>query len=284
VKHPAEFYMKYLLIQDPQVLDAQLLKKISDWGILSPDEKYLGFLRQRIPAPPPGFDPLNFSDRPSMRYLREQGVYEIFHSTPGMNEAWDLMADPEKRLIVEQAILSRLDLKMLAQKLNKKNGWFLTEDGISTFRHYFWNLKLLTFDEWGRNLWSRTALYETYMGLLRADSKLSFSLLRIEQSIESKNMIRRAQEIAYYTLEEVNLKPGTPPDKVKAISVLNKSIVECHEALSTSDMALKDVLKQFERWRMEGSPVQPRDVHELAPNGNFTNGGAGSKDPKPLPN
>jgi hypothetical protein len=57
VKHPAEFYMKYLLIQDPQVLDAQLLKKISDWGILSPDEKYLGFLRQRHPASTPSTSP-----------------------------------------------------------------------------------------------------------------------------------------------------------------------------------------------------------------------------------
>jgi hypothetical protein len=281
MRHPAEFYFKALIIQNPTWTDEQILKKAQDWGILSPDEKYLPFLRAEIPPPPPNFDSANFLDRPSMRYLREQGVYEYFRSPQEMAEAWDLMASPEKRLVAEQLVLSRVDLKIPCQKINKKHGWFLTEDGIKTFAHYFWNPSLLTFDEWGRYLYGRSALYERHMALLHGNTNLAFFHLRIEQTVESKAMIQRAQEIAYFAMEEVNLKPGTGADKIKAISVLAKAVVECHEALSTSDMALKDVLKQFERFRVEHPHSSPPDIRILAPAGNYTGGGAAEKDKLP---
>ena len=132
-----------------------------------------------------------------------------------------------------------------------------------------------------------TATFHPHPGpLLLVHSALALFHMRLEQAVESKTMIQRSQEIAYFTLEEVNLKPGTQPDKVKAISVLTKAVVECHEALSTSDMALKDVLKQFERFRMEHPQQIPPDIRQLAPLGNFTGGGAAEKDDKKngLPN
>jgi hypothetical protein len=281
MRHPAEFYIKYLITRYPQWTDAEVLKKMSDWAFLSPEDKYLTFLRADLPHVPANFDPLDVTHRPSMRYLRQLGIYDMFRNLPDVQEAWDIMANPDQRLVVEQIILARLDLKMAAQRINKHMSWFLSEDGISAFRHYFWNPKLLTFDEWGRYLYGRSALYERHMALLQGDQRLAFHHLRIEQSIESKMMIQRAQEISYFTLEEVNLKPGTGPDKVKAISVLTKAVVECHVALSTSDMALKDVLKQFERFRVEHPQAPPIDIRQIAPGGNYTGGGASERDKLP---
>lgn len=148
---------------------------------------------------------------------------------------------------------------------------------MSLYRHYFWNVDAMTFDEWGRFLFGRSSMYERYMGELMGNAQITLHHLRLDQVIESKAMIKRAQEIAYFTLEEVNQKPGTPPDKVKAIGVLTKSIVECHNALSTSDMALKDVLKEFEKWRMVNPEKAAPSIHQLAPGGNFT--GSGVEDP-----
>ena len=282
MRHPAENYIKFLLVRHPDWDDAGILKHLQDWGILPPpsfdDGKYLPFLRADLPKPPDDFDPLDLLHRPSSQYLRRLGIYECFRNTAEMQEAWNIMGSPDQRLVVEQMILSRLDLKMAAQRINKKMCWFLSEDGIRTFQHYFWNVKLLTFDDWGRFLYGRAALYERYMSLLQAEPRVSLFHMRIEQQIESKVMIQRSQEIAYFTLEDVNLKPGTGPDKVKAIAVLAKAVVECHEALSTSDMALKDVLKQFERFRMEHPQQMPPDIRTLAPLGNYSGGGLAEKE------
>lgn len=282
-RHPAQNYIKALIIQNPQWDDAAVLKRLTDWGILSPDEKYLPMLRSDIPQPPAGFDPLNFTHRPSMRYLREQGVYEFFRSSADMEEAWNILASPDQRLVAEQLILARMVEKQILQRVNQLRNWHLTEEGVKTYAHYFWNVQLLTFDEWGRVLYGRSNMYERFMALLQGNKSLTLFYMRIEQSIESKDMIKRAQEISYFTLEEVNQKPGTGADKVKAIAVLSKSVVECHEALSTSDMALKDVLKQFERFRVDHPSFTPPDIRMLAPAGNYSGGGAAEKDKK-LPN
>lgn len=274
LKHPAEFYIRYLLIRDPAITDAQLAKTLLDGAFLTPDEAYYGFVRQKVRPIPDGFDPANRLHRPTTQFLRQNQVYELFFPTPAVEEAWSILTDHSKRMIVEQALMSRLDLKMAASRLNKKHGWFLTQEGLTAFRHFFWNVNLLSFDEWGRFLYGRTAFYEKHMALLDAAPALALYHLRIEQQVESKKMISRAQEIAYFTLEELAQKPGTGTDKVKGIGMLTKAITDCHEALSTSDMALKDALKQFERFRMEYPTAPPKDIRELAPTGNFTNSGA----------
>jgi hypothetical protein len=277
MKHPAETFIKYLLIKDKDVTDAEVLKTLQDWGFLSPHDNYLGFLRQKIANVPANFDPANRLSRTSMNYLREHGVFELFFPTAATHEAWDILGDPFKRLQVEQVLLARLDRKAVAGRLNKKYNWHLTAEGLSAFHDFFWNVKSMSWDEWGRFLFGRSMMYEKYLGLLQASPQLAFFHLKLEQTIESKDMIKRAQEIAYFTLEEVSQKPGTGPDKVKAIGVLGKTIVDCHEALSTSDIALKDILKNFERFRMEHPQTQPPDIKSLAPGGNFSGSGVDEK-------
>ncbi len=72
---------------------------------------------------------------------------------------------------------------------------------------------------------------------------------------------------------------------MKSIAVLGKTVVECHEALSTSDMALKDVLKQFERFQVEHPHASPGDIRNLAPFGNYSGSGVQEREKKDtLPN
>jgi hypothetical protein len=184
-------------------------------------------------------------------------------------------------MAVEQILLARLDPKMAAAKINKKHNWHLTAEGIKTHGHYFWNVKLLTFDQWGRYLYERSSMYDRYMSLLQAPPQLAFFHLRLDQTLESKKMIMRAQEIAYFTLEEVAQVPGVRADKIKAIGILNKALTDCHAALSTSDMALSGVLKQFERFRMEHPQVAPPDIRQLAAAGNYSGSGVLIKDVTP---
>lgn len=277
MRHPAENYIKFLIISNPNMTNEQILADLLDWSFLAPDPLYLPALRARIPQPPANFQPTNRLHRVTAQYLRDQGVYEAFFPNDAFNDALELLAGPEKRLLVEQIVLARLDLKQAAMRVNQSRNMHLTEEALAAYRHYFWNVDLLTFDDWGRYLYGRSALYEKYMALLQASVKLAYHHLRIDQQIESKNMIRDIMELAYFTAMEVGQRPGTGMEKVKAIALMGKLVNECHASLSTSDMALKDVLGQFENFRMQHPQALPPAISELAPQANFTGSGADLK-------
>lgn len=277
-KHPAENLIKYLLVSDQQITDGSVQKRLEDWGFLTADPTYLPLLRQTVPAPPVGFQPGNKAHRPSVRYLRDLKIYELFHPNAAMTEAWEILAHQEQRRDVEKVLLARLDLKVTLQKINAKHGWFLSVPGVEMFRHCFWNVPSMTFDEWGRYMYNRTAMYDQYVSLLLASPRLAFYHLRLDQTIESKRMIQDTQKIAHSLLLEVSEKPGSSVDKIKSVGILGKLVVETHNALSTSDMALKDVLKQFENWRMEHPQLMPPSLKQLAPSNNFS-GATGAKKP-----
>lgn len=281
MRHPAEYFIKYLLLRESLspngITDAQVVHSLDELGLLSPHPQYLPLLRQELQQnpPPQPFEPFNRFNRPSALYLRDQKVYDMFVRTPAVEEAWEILGNQRLRLMAEKMVMANVTNKVTINKVNKKHGTFFTEAGVKAFEHYFWNRNLLTFDQWGRYLYDRSSLYSDYMALLRAPTQLAFYHLKLDQSLESKAMIRRSQQIAYNALEQVELQPGTGADKVKAIGVLVKAICTCDMALSSSDVAITGALQQFERFRMEHPQDPAPDIKMLSPGGSFS--GSGSK-------
>lgn len=288
-RHPADNYIRSLIVRNRLISEGDIQRNLEELGFLTADPTYLPFLRGSVPMEPEGFQPGNRGHRPSVRFLRELKIYELFHPTEAMREAWEILGQPDKRQVVEKVLLARLDLKILAQKINAKYNWHLTSDGMRMFQHYFWNVPSMGFDEWGRHLWRRTGMYDTYTSLLLASPTLAFYHLRLDQSIESKRMIQDVQRVAHATLLEVYERPGSHIDKVKSIKLLGTTIIDSHKALSTSDMALKEVMKQFEHWRMEHPQVLPPSVRQLTAGGGTFSGLGKGKDnvielrPEPQP-
>lgn len=280
MRHPAEFYIKYLLISEPAITDAQITMDLQNHGILKPmEETYYRFLRTELPTRPAGFDPTNKLHLESSRYIRDAGVYDLFFTKPSVEEAFQILSNSTMRQSVERMILAsfgsaQLDIRTVLPKINKKNRWNISEAAVKQFQHFFWNVKLLTFDEWGRFLYERSLMYDDYLSILRSPTSLAYYHLRLDQIVESKKMIQRAQEIAYFALEQVNQVPGVRDNKVKSISMLSKSLVECHMALSTGDMAMAQVLKEFEKFRMIHPESPAKDIKQLAPSGNYSGSGA----------
>src|SRR5512142_754492 len=111
-KHPAANLLRALIIRERNITDAQLQQQLDDWGMLSADPTLLPILRAGIPDSPQGFDPTSHTHRATVRFLREQQVYEFFHPNDAMHQALESLGDPEKRMAVEQILLARLDLKI----------------------------------------------------------------------------------------------------------------------------------------------------------------------------
>jgi hypothetical protein len=289
MRHPAEFYVKFLLIDEPPDQDPQprfnaIMFDLQERGFLAPAETYLPMLWAEIAdVYPEVLEPRIPTHRASVNFLRAQQVYEFFNPNEAMNGAWTILKDPEYRLAVEQALMGRLTPKQIAYELNRAHKWHLTEEGVAQFGHCFWNVKLLTFDDWGRFLYGRTALYERHMALLSAPAMLTLHHLGVEQQVESKAMIEQAQKQIFFTFMELAQKPGTDQAKVKGMAILNKAMLDSHEALSTSDMQLKDVLKNFEKFRIQHNQPAPKSIHELAPEGNYTGSGVQPKETENVP-
>jgi len=279
VKHPAERFIKYLLLKTPNIEFHSIRTTLIEWHFLLPLEdgeqaQYFNFLRAELEqGRPQDFDPSNRVHRPSVRFLRQHGIYGLFFPTSSVEEAWDILGDPEKRATVEQFLLARLNLKRDLAHLNRQTGWRLSSTGVEAYQKFFWDVKALSFDEWGRFLYGRTMLYERALTLLQAPKKLAYFHMRFEQENDSKSMILRAQQIAYHTLEEVSMQPGVGPQKVKAIGILAKSVLDCHEALMTSDLALREVIDKFKQFQMERDNSRPKSIHELAAAGNYSGSG-----------
>jgi len=290
LRHPAEALIKYLIVKggtDVQAgveevieiiqgdiagitnvkiggySDVQIIKYLDDIGFLKPTDGYLQELRKELLEVPDNFDPFDKSNRESMQFLRSNSIYELFHPTQDIKDAWDILQNHKAKQIVEQVLLARAVDKALILKINQKHLLNITEGGVQAFGRMFWNVDLLSFDQWGRYLYERNAMYSDYMALLRAPTSLLLFKLRLEQQVESKQMIKRAQEIASHTLEQVNTIPGTDSAKVKAIGVLTKSVVDCDYALSASDAALGSVLKEFERFRASHKETPAPDIKQL---------------------
>jgi hypothetical protein len=284
VKHPAEFFIKALIIKKPVVTDSEIEKELANASILTMPAgqggPYFAGLRERISNPPANFDLANKTHRASMEYLRKEGVYKYFHPDDAMNQAWDILTDLEKRLFSEQLLMSRLPIKEAIMRANQENGWRLTTVGVECYGYFFWNVKLLSFDEWGAFLNGRTMLHERYISLLNASDELALYHMRANQALDSKDMVRRAQEIAYFTLEEVAQAPGPVKAKVSSIRSLTNSIIACHKSVSGSDSTIKEVLKLFENFRVTHPVLPPESIDKIAPAGNFSGSGTAVEKPK----
>jgi hypothetical protein len=160
----------------------------------------------------------------------------------------------------------------------EKHNLHLTADGVEAYGHYFWNVNLLTFDQWSKYLYDRSVLYDDYMTLLRSPPQHLLFKLRIEQHLESKEMVKRAQMIAYNNLEQVNLQPGVTVNKIKSIGILTKSITDCDQALSASDATLGNVLKLFEQFRVHPLQKPAPSIKELSPDNEFSGSGKAERD------
>lgn len=292
MRHPAEYFLKALCIQNPNYTVADLFSRLEQLGFMPPlaqvQQNYLPTVVQEFQpdganVPPPNFNAFDQTNRESMRYLREQGVYDYFTQSMAMRDAREILSRPDQRLAVEQALFTRIPSPDLAKKLNSQKNWHLTAAGLDLYKHYFWNIDLLTFDDWGRFLYGRTSVYERMMTLMTADTQLALHLMQINQELDSRKMIVDIQKASYFTFKECELKPGTNAEKVKNMNMLSKTVLECHAALNTEGMALKDILKNFEKWRMERPGDVPQGIGELAAKGSFSGSGAPATEPEKVP-
>lgn len=275
-RHPCENFIKYLITTtDPRMQDnAMVNMMVTMLGYPQVQPDYMLWIRnevaQRMPAQ---FSPQNRFHRPSMRFMRQEGIYGLHNPDDAAREATLITTHLRARPIVEELLLGHFHPVLVAKKVNSRLEEHFTADGVDAYRHYYWNVDLLRTDEWATLLEGRPEQKSTTMAILRVGPAMAMHQAGFQQELESKAILQEMQEAVYFDFLEWKKQPlSDRRTKMMAANVKSMSLID--ERLSESNSLLKDSLKNFEKFRMEHARSRVMDMRELAPDGNFTGSGA----------
>lgn len=276
MRHPSENYIKYLVslpTADAQK-DEWVRWSVETLGLPRVDPTLIQNLRGQVTAQlPASFDPSNRFHRQSMKLLRAQGIWSLWHRDESVELAISLLTDFKARDMVQKQLLGRLEPIDIAKKVNSRLQRFYTEKAIQAFEHYFWNVQSLTPAEWSALFDLIDPRREEVLALLAVGPAMALRLTGFQQHIETKTMLREMMSGIYFDYKRWEAQPLSV-DRTDAMAKLARTAVQLDNQLSQSDAAIKDALKSFEMFRMETSASRVTDISKLTPDGAFSRSGA----------
>lgn len=277
---------------DPRMADDTIVNMmVTTLGYPPADPIYLAWLRpdvqSRVPAQ---FSPSNRYHRPSVKFMRTEGIYGLHHPDAAAQEANTIITHLRARPIIEDLLLGHHHPVLVAKKVNTHLQEHFTADGIEAYRHYYWNVNLLRVDEWSTILAQQVQKQSKALAILKVGPAMALHQAGFHQEIESKQILQNVQEALYFDLLEWKSQPQSL-NRTRALTNLAKGLALVDERLQESNSLVKDSLKNFEKFRMDHERRKVIDMRELAPDGNFTGSGAKllestkkeAKDPEPIP-
>jgi hypothetical protein len=275
-RHPSENFVKYLMTtQDPNMgVNDMVNMMITTLGYPPADVAYLDWLRRDLQdRTPPQFTPVNRYHRPSVKFMRTEGIYGLHYQDESAREANGIITHLRARPLIEELLLGHHHPVVVAKKVNSHLQEHFTADGIEAYRHYYWNVDLLRIDEWATLLANQSEKKSKTLAILQVGPAMAMHQAGFHQEIESKQILQNIQEALYFDFLEWKTQPQSL-NKTRAMSVIAKAIALTDERLQESNSLVKDSLKNFEKFRMEHEHRRVIDMRELAPEGNFTGSGA----------
>lgn len=264
-RHPAEFWIKFLLSRREHTFDEVIrMCEMADLG--SPKLEYLavldGEMRAELPVPFKGHDKRH---RPSSLFLRQQGVYEAWHRDRWLKAALDLLGDTNVRPLLETFLLSPLKPAQIIKKVNKVTGADIDERTLDRFRHYFWNVGLLNSEEWGEFIQRRRVAHSEWLRLAitsRGPQGVQFLLWKTGtgpiRHADAGKIFTNLRNIAYMKALELEHEPASKDHSV-AFSNYVKAAKAAQEEVTASASAMMDILDSFKAFKMrtmEGGKAQ----------------------------
>lgn len=237
-----------------------------------------GLIESMKPFPDPFFP--DGSDLETRKYLRRFKIYDLWNPTQAVQEANHILADPYLREKLEPLLLSTLSHVVIARRLRKYTAIALTKDGVDAYSHFFWNRKLLTQGEWMRYLEGRPNRNVYSQSLTTSPDVATQHLPWVvgisgpAQSFNSAEAAARIGQIALKQALEIEHKPANF-ETTNALRNCMVTIEKADQVMRRSDVALRDVLKQFQKFRMKVDDAKVIDVQQLTA-GNYSKSGEGT--------
>jgi hypothetical protein len=275
-RSPSENFIKYLISQ--RKFDTNtILRMMEEYGMEGISSRYIEQLENEMGERP---DPWDDTDAECKEYLRQNKIADLWFPNGAVKEAYEIIAVPQLRADVEQLLLSPLRLEEVVSRLNSHHGITLTPDGVRAFGHYFWNKSLLSMHEWAEFLDDRPGAFDR-ITILKAAPDMAGKLVPWvagmsgpPTGLNTGTVARRMRDIAFMKVLETERQPAS-----LAHSKMMKNYMDVIRAAESemrqSDVALKDVLAAFEKFRLRKDKEAVPAIEEVA-GPNFSQSGEGT--------
>jgi hypothetical protein len=276
-RSPAENFIKFLLSQQEHETNT-ILRMLEDFGLEGLSSNYIDRLKLKMEPFPDPWDPVN--DPETKAYLKRHGIHDLWYPNAHVKEAYSILSTPQLRADVEQLLLSPLRIEEVVKRLNDHHGIQLTVEGVAAFGHYFWNKMLLPMHDWVELMEDRPYI-NNHTAVLRVSPDVAQTLVPWvmgyagpPKSLNTGTVARRMRDIAFLKVLEIERNPAT-----LAHSKMMKNYMDVIKAAESemrqSDVALKDVLQAFEKFRLRKDDVPIPSIEEVA-GPNYSHSGEGT--------
>ena len=283
-RSPSEYFIRFLVSR--QDADTETIAAIlDDHEIVYKNNRYLEQVKSRMdPFPAP------FLAAPSKKHkeghlatkvwLKKKGIHDLWYPTEAVQEAYRILGEPRVRSMLEDLLLSPMRVEEITKHVNKHFGIALTVDGVATFGHYFWNKNLLTPDEWISVLGERKPESSAKVIVQSAPDVANMivpwvtGLSGPPANINSGTVARRVRDVAFMKLLEIERRPAGD-DHSKTMAQYMKVVCLAENEMRQSDVALKDVLSAFEKFRLNKDAKPVPSIEKVAKL-NYSQSGAGT--------
>lgn len=275
-RSPAEHFIKYLISLQEHDVDT-VMRLVEEHNLDRVTQAYVERLKKEVEVPK-GWE-LTKGDPETRAFLRKHGIHDLWFPTPQVQEAFHILSNPQLRADIEQLLISPMRVEEVTRRINKHHQTSLTADGIQSFGHYFWNKKLLSMRDWMSYLSDRPN--HEAMVALRVSPDMASTLVPWSSglsgppsSLNTGLVARRVRDVAFLKIVEIERHPATLAHS-KMMKNYMDVITDAEAEMRQSDVALKDVLKAFEKFRLrkDGSPI-PSIENVAGPN--FSQSGEGT--------
>lgn len=280
-RSPSEFFIKFLLSQrehDP----SQVMRILEDFGLEGFSTAYIKKLHLSMePFPDPWESTVK--EGPTGSFLKKHGIRDLWFPHKHVQEAYQILAAPHLRADAQQLLLSPLRVEEIVKRLNTHHSIQLTVEGVEAFRHYFWNKSLLSMSEWVEFLEERPMAAEN-ITLLRVSPDVAQSLVPWiagmagpPASLNTGTVARRLRDVAFLKVLEIERQPATLAHS-KMMKNYSDVIRGMEAEMRQSEVALRDVLKAFEKFRLRKDDKMVPSIEEVA-GPNYSHSGEGTGGP-----
>lgn len=271
--HPAQFYVRYLLLvqEDPGL--AAVNKILSGLGVaqLTPEQHAVAADSMRdVPDDFRPWDPLHLA---SVRWLKAKRIHSLVHRDETSAAMNTILRDARLREVVERMLIGGVRHTEVVYR-TRNLGFQVTEEAVADFRHYFWNTEVMGTADWSayfrEDKHGRTRdLSDGYDAALLSGAPLALYRSGVRVEVDRKEALEDIYRELIFTFHEVRSLPTTQK-KVEMLASLSRSITRVHERMDASDSALQDVLKKFEKFKVLTDDEQLLTANQLAPTGTFS--------------
>jgi hypothetical protein len=270
--HPATFFIRYLLVASDDVGLKAINRHLVHFGLVPLKEEDLEGHISAAPPEPDDFRPWDKSHRPSVSWLRKSKIYSLVHRDAPVNEMFSVFfKEPRVREDTERMLIGGVPYMEVAYRLQQV-GKKVSSTAIAEFQHYFWNTETMGVADWSEYFSKASAssrvgfMEKDFTAALHGGPELALYRTGIESELNTKDMMTGLMRELWFTFSEVKTLPLSAK-KVEMLANLVRGMTKVDERLQASDTALQDVLKQFEKFKVQHDTSALPGLHDLAPAG-----------------